>query len=167
MRGPESNPTLGRHTVVRRVLVIEALCFAAVIAIIWANELFDIPYLILGSNPSDINFQEALFESLCVGILGIVVVAYNSRFLARIKYLEGFLVICAFCKKIRVEEDRWVPIEEFLRDRTHLEFSHSYCPACLEKHYGSLLRTAKKSSARQVDSASEERSKDDSAVHRN
>ncbi|NOY53308.1 MAG: DUF3365 domain-containing protein [Deltaproteobacteria bacterium] len=59
----------------------------------------------------------------------------------RIKKLEGLLPICSGCKKIRLAEseemDRksWVPIEEYIGQRTDAEFSHGLCPDCLKKLY--------------------------------
>ncbi len=61
--------------------------------------------------------------------------------MARVKKLEGLLPICSGCKKIRLEQaeekDRksWVPIEEYIGDRTDAEFSHGLCPDCLKKLY--------------------------------
>ena len=126
--------------VVRRLLAYEAFGFAAIIAIIWANELFDLPHHVLGAPVTDINWREACLETLCILILAGTVLLLTFRFLKHVKYLEGFLVVCAFCKKIRLDEDTWVPIEQFVREGAEVEFSHSYCPECLQRHYGRLGR---------------------------
>ena len=49
--------------------------------------------------------------------------------------LGSFLPICANCKKIREEDDSWTPIEEYIRDHSEAEFSHSICPECAKKLY--------------------------------
>lgn len=56
--------------------------------------------------------------------------------LAEIRTLRGIVRICAFCKKIRDESGGWQRVEQYVRDRTHAEFSHGYCPSCVEEHYG-------------------------------
>ena len=122
------------------VLLYEGLGFAAVIAFIWANELLDLPHLILGSPPTKVNLREAVFESASTAILGLMVLGVTRKFLSHIKYLEGLIVVCAFCKKVRVGEDTWVPIEEFVRDRAPVEFSHSLCPSCVQEHYGDFRK---------------------------
>ena len=49
---------------------------------------------------------------------------------AEVKQLQGLLPICAYCKKIRDEHDRWTRIEEYISQRTDAIFSHSLCPDC-------------------------------------
>lgn len=55
--------------------------------------------------------------------------------LANVKTLSGLLPICASCKKIRDDKGYWNRIEEYIRDRTEAEFSHSICPDCRKKLY--------------------------------
>lgn len=47
--------------------------------------------------------------------------------------LQGFLPICAYCKKIRDEDNAWQPMEGYISKRTEAKFSHGYCPECYEK----------------------------------
>ncbi len=55
--------------------------------------------------------------------------------LADVKKLSGLLPICASCKKIRNEEGNWNQIEEYLRDRSEVKFSHGVCPECAKNLY--------------------------------
>ncbi len=55
--------------------------------------------------------------------------------LAKVKTLSGLLPICASCKKIRDDKGYWNQIEEYIRDRSEAEFSHSICPECAKKLY--------------------------------
>ena len=65
--------------------------------------------------------------------------------LATIKTLEGFLPICASCKRIRDKQDHWHEIDVYIRQHTDAEFSHSVCPVCIKKLYPELhARMAKK-----------------------
>ena len=57
---------------------------------------------------------------------------------ARIKRLEGIIPICSFCKKIRDDSNLWQQMEAYVSDHSEAQFSHSICPACMEKHYGDL-----------------------------
>lgn len=54
--------------------------------------------------------------------------------IARITYLEGFLRVCSFCKKIHAG-DQWIPIEEYISDHSAALFSHGLCPQCMKRHY--------------------------------
>ena len=49
--------------------------------------------------------------------------------------LKGILPICSNCKKIRNFGGYWEPIEDFIRDRSKAEFSHTTCPDCAKKLY--------------------------------
>ncbi len=53
--------------------------------------------------------------------------------LKRIKSLESFLPICGWCKNIRDENNRWIRVEYYIRDRTGAEFTHAVCPDCRAK----------------------------------
>jgi len=61
--------------------------------------------------------------------------------LSKVNVLSGLLSICASCKKIRDENGQWEHLEVYIRDRSAADFSHSLCPACFHKLYGSPWRT--------------------------
>ena len=44
---------------------------------------------------------------------------------------SGLLPICSRCKRIRSEEDRWDPIDDYIRKNSDADFTHSICPDCL------------------------------------
>ena len=50
--------------------------------------------------------------------------------LGQVKQLEGFLPICAYCKKIRNDESYWEQIEVYIGERSRTTFSHGICPDC-------------------------------------
>lgn len=64
-----------------------------------------------------------------------------EKALSRIDALEDILPICSHCKKIRIEgatsenPKNWVPIENYITNKTDSQFSHSICPTCLKKYY--------------------------------
>lgn len=58
--------------------------------------------------------------------------------LAKVKLLSGFIPICASCKNIRDDKGYWKQVEEYIRDHSEAEFSHSICPDCIKKLYPDL-----------------------------
>lgn len=58
--------------------------------------------------------------------------------IAKINTLKGLLPICANCKKIRDDKDRWEQIEFYIREHSEAEFTHSICPECAKKLYPDL-----------------------------
>jgi CheY-like chemotaxis protein len=60
----------------------------------------------------------------------------NRRLQAEIenvKTLRGLLPICCVCKKIRDDKGYWNQIEAYISENAGVEFSHGYCPECIEK----------------------------------
>lgn len=55
-----------------------------------------------------------------------------------IRQLRGFLPICAYCKKIRDDEGYWNQLEKYVSEHSQAQFSHSICPACLERELAKL-----------------------------
>ena len=60
--------------------------------------------------------------------------------LKEVKVLRGILPICSFCKKIRDDDGYWRQVEVYIKERSDADFSHSICPACMEKHYPETYR---------------------------
>ncbi len=55
--------------------------------------------------------------------------------LLKIKTLSGIIPICNACKKIRNGSGQWQHLEDYIREHTDAEFSHSMCPECARKMY--------------------------------
>jgi uncharacterized PurR-regulated membrane protein YhhQ (DUF165 family) len=61
--------------------------------------------------------------------------------LARVTHLEGLLPVCSSCKRIHVVPatpdvpDRWVSLEDYLRQETTVQFSHGMCDDCMRRLY--------------------------------
>jgi len=60
--------------------------------------------------------------------------------LDKVKLLKGLLPICASCRKIRDDKGYWNQIENYIRDHSEAEFSHSICPECTKKLYPELTK---------------------------
>ena len=67
-------------------------------------------------------------------------IAQLQETLSQVKTLQGFLPICASCKRIRDDKGYWNQIESYLREHTETEFSHGICPECAEKLYGDFMK---------------------------
>ncbi len=50
-------------------------------------------------------------------------------------HVKQLIPICMHCHKIRNDEEIWERVDHYLVQRGGLEFTHSLCPECLEKHY--------------------------------
>ncbi|HGE71411.1 TPA: response regulator [Candidatus Poribacteria bacterium] len=60
------------------------------------------------------------------------------------KMLNGFLPICAECKKIRDDNGVWNQIDTYIQKHTGTKFTYSICPECTEKLYPTLYQRRQK-----------------------
>ena len=76
---------------------------------------------------------------LIAGTVGVFLVDALLKEKERVKVLESFLPICAYCKKIRDEAGKtgekgsWVEIEQYITLQTDTDFSHGICPDCYSR----------------------------------
>jgi PAS domain S-box-containing protein len=55
--------------------------------------------------------------------------------LNQVQLLSGLLPICASCKKIKDERERWQPLEGYIQSHSEAKFTHGICPDCMRKLY--------------------------------
>jgi phosphoserine phosphatase RsbU/P len=53
--------------------------------------------------------------------------------LRSVQKLQGLLPICAYCKKIRNDQNYWQQVESYLSEHLQAQFTHGICPECFEK----------------------------------
>ncbi len=115
----------------QRILLIEHLGFLCLVLLSWANEFLDLPRIVFGGS-TQVNWRESAMETLLVLIVWASTYVATKTLLARLYYLEGFLRVCAWCRKIG-QDDTWVPVEQFFAKGFDVKTSHGICPACMEK----------------------------------
>ena len=124
----DSQVKLSKIYVQKSVFGLEGLGFLSAVLTLWVTEYLEPPF----------SYTQVIVESTIIILLGCFTVYLTWRFIQRIKYLEGFLVMCSSCKSVRID-DRWVKIENLIANNSELELSHSLCPPCTEKLYGKFL----------------------------
>ncbi len=55
--------------------------------------------------------------------------------LEKVKRLSGLIPICSSCKKIRDDKGYWNQLEEYIRDHSDADFTHSICEECAKKYF--------------------------------
>lgn len=53
--------------------------------------------------------------------------------LSSVHQLQGLLPICAYCKKIRDDQNYWQRVEKYISKYSGAKFSHSICPDCYKE----------------------------------
>jgi hypothetical protein len=118
-----------RRGVSRRMLALESVGFLLIVAIIWMDELFDLPHLMFGTAPTPVQWSEGVLESLLTLAVGATVVTISYRAFRRIEYLESLIVMCAWCRRVR-SAGEWLRVEEFLERQHQSRTSHGICEGC-------------------------------------
>jgi len=121
-------------TLVRRIMQLETIAFAGIIAVSWVNEIYQLPSLIYGTARTAPNLYEASLETAWALFVLFLVLVITKALLKQIRYLGGFLPVCSYCKSIRVN-DHWVALEDYLHEHADVKMTHSLCPACAKKYY--------------------------------
>ena len=113
------------------ILWVEGVGFSLLIALVWLAEIFKLPYYLFGEPPV-VSLRRALLRSLVVVLIWVWVYWITRRLLKRLHYLEEFLRICSWCRKV-CHEDEWLGLEAFFNSKFATRTSHGMCPECLKK----------------------------------
>src|SRR5215469_4040757 len=113
------------------ILWVETGGFSLLIALVWLAEIFKWPHYLFGEPPV-VSLHRALFRSLVVVLIWAWVYWITRRLLKRLHYLEDFLRICSWCRKV-CHDDEWLGLEGFFNSKFATRTSHGMCPECLKK----------------------------------
>ncbi|HMP81142.1 MAG TPA: hypothetical protein PKA41_00370 [Verrucomicrobiota bacterium] len=115
-----------------KVTLYQSVGFIVIITLIMLDELVALPSLIFGDRPFIVNFQESTLKMLLILGVWFLVARSTRRILARVRQLERFMRICAWCHQIDFDGE-WIPLEELLRKGFDTRATHGICPTCFER----------------------------------
>jgi hypothetical protein len=118
-----------RSVIFRRTLLLEGAGFLLIVAIIWMDEILDLPHLLFGAAPTPLRLGEGWLESALTIAVGTVIVTITYRAFRRIEYLESLVVMCAWCRRVRTQ-DEWLTVEAFLERQHNAHTTHGICEGC-------------------------------------
>ena len=118
-----------RTPVFRYTLALETAGFLLIIALIWLDELLDLPRLLFGAAPTPLRLGEGMMESVMTLGVGVVIVSITLRAFRRIEYLESLVVMCAWCRRVRSGSE-WLSVERFLERQHNAHTTHGICEGC-------------------------------------
>ena len=122
-----------------RIVLYQNLGFLGIMAIGYLDELIKLPSLIFSGDPFAFMFQRSTLNMLLVLAVWLLVSASTRRILERVRYLEKFMRVCAWCRKIDYKGE-WMPLEEFMRQGFDTPTTHGICPECLERQKEAIER---------------------------
>lgn len=120
---------ISSQTRFRQIAVFEMAGFCLILFIILMDELFDLPHILFGAPKSPVRMEEYLIEGIALFCFGAAVIYFSYRAARKIRELEAFLTMCAWCRRIRINSE-WVHIEEYVKIKDKLRTTHGICQDC-------------------------------------
>lgn len=113
-----------------KVLVYQHVGFLLIIALTWLDELVVLPSMIFGDASLAFDLHNAALKMLVVLAVWFLMIGSTRRILSRVRYLEGFMRVCSWCRHVDYKGD-WISMEELLEKGFHTPTTHGICPTCL------------------------------------
>ena len=113
------------------VLWYECVGFGVLLLLSCLNELGKLSWLFGGDHHGS-GLRGAAVESVLILLIWGVVFHFTRRLVAHLHYLEGFLRVCAWCRKVGSNEG-WMRLEEYFSKGFHIATTHGVCPDCMKK----------------------------------
>lgn len=110
--------------------------FILLILLFWVDQVLDLSSLWFDTEPQPFS----LFRG-CVATISVIIVAVVSvgnTYLQQKRIISGLLTVCADCRKIRIADDVWEHLDEFISEHSVALISHGICPNCYKKMQAEL-----------------------------
>jgi len=116
----------------QKALLWQSLGFLIVVVLTWSDALFDLAHAILGLPHRAEDLSRTVITTVVILLLWLFSAYKVYCVVSRLSYLESFLHVCAWCRKIEYQ-DRWLSLEAHFIEKTGRNPSHGICPECSEK----------------------------------
>ncbi|HEX5219576.1 MAG TPA: hypothetical protein VFZ59_08400 [Verrucomicrobiae bacterium] len=127
----ESKSKLGK------VLAYQNVGFLVIISLGFLDELTRLSSLLFGEARWE--FRKSTLGMLMVLAVWFLVSMSTRRILDRLRYLEKFMRVCAWCHNIDYK-GQWMPLERFLQQGFDTPTTHGICPKCLAEQKAAIER---------------------------
>jgi hypothetical protein len=122
-----------------KILLYQSVGFIAIMALLWLDEYLGLSTLVLGENHYLPEFRTSVLGLLFILAVWLLVASSTRRVLEHVKYLERFMKVCAWCRRIDYK-GRWMPLEDFLQQGFDTPTSHGICTECLAMQKAAVER---------------------------
>jgi len=106
--------------------------FLIVVVLTWSEALFNLAHVLLGFEDRALDLNRTVMITVVILLLWIFSAYKVYRVVSRLSYLESFLHVCAWCRKIE-HNDQWLSLEAHFKEKTGRAASHGICPECSKK----------------------------------
>ena len=121
-----------KNSQLTRIVLYQNLGFLGIMVICYFDDLLKLPALLFSDHPFAFLFRRTTLEILLVLTVWFLVSTSTRRILERVRYLEKFMRVCAWCRRINFKGE-WMPLEEFMRQGFDTPTTHGICTDCLHQ----------------------------------
>src|SRR5450432_2283046 len=126
-----------KNSQLTRIALYQSLGFLAIIMIGYLDDLLKLPALIFSGQPFAFLYRRSTLDMLLVLAVWFLVSSSTRRILERIRYLEKFMRVCSWCRRINFKGE-WMPLEEFMRQGFDTPTTHGICKDCLDQQQAAI-----------------------------
>lgn len=130
--GQAEAPPARQEVYWQQALFWHGLGFVTLVIVLWADRLFQIGQHLGVTEENTESYLEVSAKSGVVVLLWMLSAYKVYLVVRRLSYLESFLHVCAWCRRIEVEK-KWLTVEQHFAQRTGGKASHGICPECASK----------------------------------
>ena len=116
----------------QKALLWHGVGFSTLVVLTWCDALFDLMHHILGHAARTANVEEVEIKTVVILLLWIGSAYKLYQIVSRLSYLEKFLHVCSWCRRIQ-HQNVWLSLEEHFQRDTGGEVSHGICPECAKR----------------------------------
>jgi hypothetical protein len=114
----------------------QLLGFLLLLGVVWVDQVLDLQEVFFGVSRTKDSWQSAAILTVAIVIVGFITIAHT--FVQQRHVLHGFLRVCTYCKRIKLDNQKWEQMEKYVSERTRAEFSHGICPECFRRTVAAL-----------------------------
>jgi hypothetical protein len=116
----------------QKALFWQSMGFLIVVVLTWSDAIFDLAHVVLGLPHREFDINRTSIITVVLIFLWMFSAYKIYLVVSRLSYLESFLHVCAWCRKIE-HNDRWLSLEAHFAQKTGGVVSHGICPECSRK----------------------------------
>jgi len=122
-----------------KIEVYQNLGFLCIMILCFLDDLLQLPTLIFSGHPFAFVYRRSTLDILLVLGVWFLVTRSTRRILERVHYLEKFMRVCAWCRRIHYKGE-WMPLEQFMQQSFDTPTTHGICKDCLNRQQTAIDR---------------------------
>jgi hypothetical protein len=132
-----------KNSQLTKIVLYQNIGFLGVIILCFLDDLLQLPSLIFSNHPFAFLYRQSTLEMLLVLGVWFLVSMSTRRILERVHYLEKFMRVCAWCRRINYH-DEWMRLEEFMQQGFDTPTTHGICSECLQRHMDAMEKAGQR-----------------------